>query len=322
MWPKYRPDCEVGGAAVNVLVTGGAGYLGLELVYALAAVPRVRNITIYDLLNRDNYNMFTGARKLHGAALNLVEDDLLNGRALSAIVAKQDAIFHCAAQTPTQNFTSVSHIFEQNNHWGTASLVDAISSCDSPKRLINLSTLAVYGSGLIKDVNQELRPDDSYSVSKARAEKQILRLTDCTEHSVVNVRSPIVFGYSKNLRIDQMINRMIFDAKMRGRVQVFGGSDISLPHIYIKDLISLLVSFLDDLPQSLNVIPTPQQLSVWDVLGLLETNAEEHVDAVFVDQNVYRRSLEIDASVPTILSSRPKLALSDQVAEFLDQFII
>jgi UDP-glucose 4-epimerase len=307
---------------VNVLVTGGAGYVGLELVYALAADPRVRNITIYDLLNRDNYNVFTGARKLHGATLKLVEDDLLNGRALSEVVAKHDVIFHCAAQTPTQNFASASHIFEQNNHWGTASLVDAISGSDSPKRLINLSTLAVYGSGLIEDLNQELRPDDAYSLSKVRAEKQLLRLVDDTEHTVVNVRSPVVFGYSKNLRIDQMINRMIFDARMRGRVQVFGGADVSLPHVYIRDLVSLLISLLDGLPQYLNVIPTPQQLSVRDVLGLLEANSEERVDAVFVDQNVYRKSLKIGEGVPTILSNRPKMELADQIAEFLDQFIV
>jgi UDP-glucose 4-epimerase len=47
---------------MKVMVTGGAGYIGNELVYRLSAEPGIDDILVYDNLCKDNYNLFTGRR--------------------------------------------------------------------------------------------------------------------------------------------------------------------------------------------------------------------------------------------------------------------
>ena len=47
---------------MKVLVTGGAGYIGTELVAQLIANPEVEKVIIYDNLSRLNYNLFLGLR--------------------------------------------------------------------------------------------------------------------------------------------------------------------------------------------------------------------------------------------------------------------
>ena len=45
---------------MNVLITGGAGYIGTELIYTLGEMNEVDNIIVYDNLSRGNYNLFIG----------------------------------------------------------------------------------------------------------------------------------------------------------------------------------------------------------------------------------------------------------------------
>ena len=305
---------------MNVLITGGAGYIGMELSYALAEQREVDQVVILDRLNRNNYNMFCGQRKFKGATLILEENDILNTRALEKIVAPADLIFHLAAQTPTQNFLGSSHIFEQNNHWGTASVVEAIKYTERGKRLINLSTLGVYGTRHISFPEQDTRPHDPYSISKLRAEAQIFELQDFEKHSYVNVRCPIVFGYSKNLRIDQAINRMVFDAKMRRRVQIFGDSPINTPHIYMKDLIENLISIGFSELTDTTIIPAFQTISAHQVFENLQDKIDG-LEAIFVDQAAYPSEVQIPEGLNTYNAVQETDSLANQLSEFLTSFI-
>jgi len=306
---------------MNVLITGGAGYIGLELVYELATRPFVDKILIYDRLNRNNYNMFTGERKLTGASVELIEDDILNNRSLQAAIDECEVIFHCAAQTPIRSFVGASHIFEQNNHWGSSVLVDCVQFCSSPKYVINLSTLAVFGDVEIVSLDQQPNPSDYYGISKLRAERQLERLTASECHKVLNVRSPIIFGYSKNLRVDQFINRMIFDAKMRGRVQIFGNNTAATPHIYLKNLVSFLISCIHKNFENFTVVPDVQNLSPAEVLNELEIQLPD-LETVFVDQGAYTSNLQLNMDVKTENTPDVRNLLSRQISEFLGSFII
>ena len=305
---------------MKALITGGAGYIGMELSYSLAQLPEVSEVVVFDRLNRNNYNMFCGERKFTGANLVLVEDDVLNARALLRAVASADIIFHLAAQTPTQNFLGSSHIFEQNNHWGTASIVDAIKRSHSTKRVINLSTLAVYGHCDIEKIDQRPKPEDPYTISKLRGESHIFELSDFQQHTFLNVRCPIVFGYSKNLRIDQAVNRIVFDAKMRGRIQIFGDSSINAPHIYIKQLIDTLQALALSSETGKTVIPAATSISGLEIYEHLQSKISG-LEAVFVDQGAYSSEVKLSEEVETVSGPSEPSQLESQLSEFLDSFI-
>ena len=57
---------------MRVLLLGGAGYLGVELLYALAGKNSVEVITVLDNFRRAHHNVFLGVRKLKLVGRNFV----------------------------------------------------------------------------------------------------------------------------------------------------------------------------------------------------------------------------------------------------------
>ena len=67
---------------MKIMITGGAGYIGTELVYRLAGEPGVSEVLVYDNLCKGNYNLFTGLRKVPGNNVRFVQGDILDSRNL------------------------------------------------------------------------------------------------------------------------------------------------------------------------------------------------------------------------------------------------
>ena len=200
---------------MNVLITGGAGYIGIELAYILANNENIKKITIYDSLARGHSNVLSGSRKFPTNKVMFMESDILNQKDLRKCITDSDVIYHLAAQVPTSYGNIHAHNYEQVNNWGSAILADELSEISTKKNIIYLSSLSIFGNGLVKHLENFPLPKDFYSLSKYRGEKHFQRLKKLTNHNVSIVRSGLVYGHSKNLRIDNPINRMVFDAHLK-----------------------------------------------------------------------------------------------------------
>ena len=153
---------------MNVLVTGGAGYIGTELVSALISNPAVKKVVIYDNLSRFNYNLFLGERLLQQEKLSFIKGELLDSRNLRKVLTGIDVVYHLAAKATTPFSNTDAHAYEQVNHWGTAELVYAIEE-STVKRFIYTSSTGVYGSSEIPvDENTATDPKSLYAISKLR----------------------------------------------------------------------------------------------------------------------------------------------------------
>ena len=75
---------------MKVLVTGGAGYIGTELVAMLVNNPLVNKVIIYDNLSRPNFNLFLGLRHPQSQKILFVKGELLDSRALKKILKGVD----------------------------------------------------------------------------------------------------------------------------------------------------------------------------------------------------------------------------------------
>ena len=205
---------------MKVLITGGAGYIGNELVYKLAGDKNIDEIVVYDNLNKGNYNLFTGLRKMPHPNIRFIKGDILDGRKYRKALDGVDVVYHLAANVTTPFADQNPHFFEQINHWGTAEVCYSIENSNVSK-LIYLSSVSVYGSqsGLVT-LNTPLEPKTYYGISKKRGEYQVKRLSD--KLTTYIVRSGNVFGYSKNMRIDAVVNKFMFDANFENRITING----------------------------------------------------------------------------------------------------
>ncbi len=148
----------------NILVTGGAGYIGSHTRYFLQ--KRGHNVVVVDNLKR-------GLRESVPEGLLYVHD-LLDTDALAALLVQQriEAVIHFAAWISVGESTQMPELYFINNTSGSLSLFDAMIRA-GVKRVVFSSTAAAYGIPAKVPIteDQPFAPINPYGESKVITEK-------------------------------------------------------------------------------------------------------------------------------------------------------
>ncbi len=165
-------ECE------NILVTGGAGFIGVNFVrYMLDTHPNYR-IVVYDKLTyAGNLDSLLGLSEKFGGRYAFVQGDICDARAVSEVVEKFeiDTIVNFAAETHVDRSLMFPDAFVQSNVVGTYILLDTANKYQL-KRYHQVSTDEVYGQAL-KGAFKETDPLETrspYSASKASGDLLVL----------------------------------------------------------------------------------------------------------------------------------------------------
>ena len=274
---------------MKILLTGGAGYIGNELVYRLSEETGIEEILVYDNLCKGNYNLFTGLRKVPGKNVRFLQADILDSRSLRSAMKGVDLVIHLAAKVPTPYADQDPHDFEQSNHWGTAEVVYAAEE-ESVGRFIYLSSQSVYGHGEVKNTEHPRVPTSYYSISKMRGEEHVLRLME--KVSVQLVRCANVYGYSKNLRVETEINQLVFDAHFSNRVSIHGDPEFTQTYISLYRLVEVLAQMVNQNVESDVYNLSHLSVSSMDMVEGLKV-IYPGLETIFVDQHIPLHDLKM-----------------------------
>ena len=157
---------------IEVLVTGGAGFIGSNFVrYALAAHPDWR-ITTLDKLT------YAGRREnLHDVMDDprhrFVHGDVADAAVAAPLVRASNLVVHFAAETHVDRSILSAGEFITTDVFGTFVLLEAARESPNLRRFVQISTDEVYGSvaqGSSRETD-ELKPRNPYSASKAGADR-------------------------------------------------------------------------------------------------------------------------------------------------------
>ena len=305
---------------MKVLITGGAGYIGTELVYALEKEDAVSEIVIYDNFGRTNYNLFLGRTKLSRGKTRFVNGNLLDSRKLKKEVELADIVYHLAAKVSTPFANHNPHEFDQINNWGTAELTYLIEK-SNVKKFIYASSVSVYGASQ-KEISMDttLNPVSFYGIAKMHGEKHVKRLQNLGIETYI-LRLGNVYGYSKSMRFDSVINKFMFEANFTNKIRIYGSGNQKRTFIHIDRLISTLknVATSSDLrPDTYNLVE-----NIFSINEVVDELRELYpkLEMTFVNQEVKMRSLKvkIDERVPKITSSE-KPNLTQDLTKFKSHF--
>lgn len=228
---------------MNILITGGAGYLGANLCASLLQEETVESMLVYDNFSRKNFNSLAMCHDSHAGKLSIRYADILDNAELSKAIESCEFIVHLAAVSRTPFNDDNPHYFDQINHWGTASLVREIEKSADKKRIIFVSSGSVYGrTEVAGDENKVPHPVTSYALSKFAAENQIQRLDE--KHDVAILRFGNIFGLGKATRFDSVINKFFLDAVLSRPLRIEGSGHQVRPFIYIDEAVEMLKIFI------------------------------------------------------------------------------
>ena len=304
---------------MKVLVTGGAGYIGTELVNLLVSNENVKQVIVYDNLSRLNFNLFLGLKLKNHPKLSFVKGELLDSRGLRKVLKGVDVVYHLAAKVTTPFASSDGHVYEQVNHWGTAELVYAVEESEV-KKFIYTSSSGVYGSSM-EAVDESFSPDPKtpYAISKLRGEDHVRRLMSKLDTYVF--RCGNVYGYSKSMRFDAVINKFVFEANFDNRITIQGDGKQSRSFIHI-DLVSKALNNLltVDLPRgTYNLVE--RNLKVFDIVDVLK-QLVPGLEFIFINQHMKLHELNVKENliVNNALDISNQRSLRDELEEFLGRF--
>ena len=156
----------------NVLVTGGAGFIGSNFVgYALKAHPDWHVTTL------DKLTYASRLENLRDYEDNprhrFVKGDVADAAVAAPLVAESDIVIHFAAETHVDRSIHNAGDFVTTDVYGTFVLLDAARSSSRLQRFIQISTDEVYGNvpeGASIETD-ELRPRNPYAATKAGADR-------------------------------------------------------------------------------------------------------------------------------------------------------
>ncbi len=210
---------------MNILIVGGAGYVGGGIVDKLKST---HNVTVYDsLIYEESY------RK----DVNFIYGDIRDKGKLSELFEQHDAVIWLAALVGDGACSINPELTFMINAESVKFLVENFK-----KRIVFLSTCSVYGAqdGLL-DENSSLNPLSEYASSKVQAEEYL------KDSNAIIFRLGTLFGISdefSRIRLDLVVNILVTKALTEGKLTVFGGEQWR-PLLHVNDVANAINNTLD-----------------------------------------------------------------------------
>lgn len=217
----------------KILVTGGAGFIGSNLIDRLAPDNKVivlDNLSTGLLSNLDKSK----------AQITFVKGDILDKAILKDIIAEVEVIFHLAANVGNIKSIKQPDVDMEINIRGTLNLLEA---CRRAKiqRLVYSSSGAIFGECKYLPIDEEhpLNPESPYAVSKLAAEKYCLAFHNVFGLPTTAIRYFNVYGPRQDTsEYANAVSIFLSRTKQGKPLTVFGDGEQTRDFVFVQDVVS------------------------------------------------------------------------------------
>ncbi len=173
----------------NVVVTGGAGFIGANLIKLLERTDGIGTVTAFDDLSSGF------EQNLEGTSAELVVGSILDPELLDPVIEQADAVVHLAARPSVPRSVADPVPSHMVNATGTVNVLEGVRR-DGGRQVIVASSSSVYGANpaLPKHVGLATRPISPYAASKLATEAYTLAYGHSYDLTALAFRFFNVFG--------------------------------------------------------------------------------------------------------------------------------
>jgi UDP-glucose 4-epimerase len=216
---------------INALVTGGAGFIGSNLVALL--LSRGHRVAILDNLTsgyRENLSALPGAR--------FVEGDVRDAKAVDDAMQGAEAVFHLAASVG--NTRAIDHplLDSDVNVLGTLTILEAARR-HGVRKVVFSSSAGIFGELKTLPINEDhpVEPDTPYGASKLGAEKHCLAYAKLYPLECVCLRYFNVYGVNQRFDAYGNVIPIFANRMLQGRpLTIYGDGEQTRDFVNVHDV--------------------------------------------------------------------------------------
>jgi len=312
----------------NILITGGAGFIGSHLVDLLLAEGGWR-VTVVDDFN-DFYDPSIKRSNIRAHIENegyrLVEADIRERSAIEPAFAETnfDCIVHLAARAGVRPSLSQPTLYAETNISGTLNLLE-LARAQGVKQFVFGSSSSVYGINSkvpFSESDPIFNPISPYAATKAAGELLCHTYAHLYDMRIVCLRFFTVYGARQ--RPDLAIHKFARLISARQPIPVFGDGTTRRDYTYIDDIIAGVRAAIDYDKSNYEIINLGESRTVElrELISLLEKALDHHaeidwqppqpgdVPQTFADVTKARRLLGYD----------PQTQIEEGIGKFVEWF--
>ena len=303
----------------NVLITGGAGYVGTVLVPQL--LGRGYRVTVYDV-------MYYGCELKPEPGLRIIEGDIRDTPRFREACRGMDAVIHLACISNDPSFELDEELSRTINYDCFEPMVIAAKE-QRVQRFVYASTSSVYGVSDEPEVTEDhpLVPLTLYNRYKGLCEPLLFK-HQAPDFVCVTIRPATICGYSPRMRLDLSVNILTNHAVNTGTITVFGGGQLR-PNLHIQDvcdLYALLLEAPDEAIAGETFNAGYQNHSIMDIASIVRRVVQEELPergeiAIVTTPTSDIRSYHINSDkIARRLGFRPTRGIEDAVRDLCRAF--
>jgi len=296
----------------NVLITGGAGYIGSILTEKL--LQSGYNVTVLDSLI---YNQLSLLGFCHNKQFKFVHGDVRNETLLKELVDSVDVIIPLAAIVGMPACKSYPQVAIDVNY---KHIVNVLKFAGKNKKIILPNTNSQYGSSTeIITEESPFKPLSLYAETKCDAEKALL-----DNQNGIALRLATVFGISYRMRMDLLVNDLTYKAITDGYLVLFESHFIR-NYIHIRDIANTFLFMIENYDKcNSNAYNVGLSSANCNKLQLAE-KIKEYVPELLIVQNEFKKDFDqrnymVSNKKLESLGWSPKYSLDDGIQELLQGY--
>src|SRR5438105_12942712 len=313
---------------MNILVTGGAGFIGSHLVDRLLAEKEWRVVAVDDF--NDFYDPSVKRANVSGhlknSAYRLVEVDIRDRVGLISLFDEMsfDVIVHLAARAGVRPSLKEPQLYAETNINGTMNLLELARSSGT-KQFIFGSSSSVYGLNNKVPFSEDdpiFNPISPYAATKAAGELLCHSYAHLYDMRIVCLRFFTVYGARQ--RPDLAIHKFAKLISAGQPIPVFGDGTTRRDYTYIDDIIAVVRAAID------------YDQSNYEIINLGESRTVELGELISLLEDALGRRAEIDwqptqpgdvpqtfadiAKARRLLGYNPQTQIEEGIKRFVEWF--